>query len=63
MTTDRPYRSGLSQQDAIAQVREGRGTQFHPVVVDAFFKALRRRPADFAPDAPVAGAPPTALAG
>ena len=47
MTTDRPYRRGLDLEDAFAEVRNGRGTQFAPAVVDAFFVAHRRRPVEF----------------
>ncbi len=47
MTTDRPYRSALSDDDAILEIRRGRGTQFAPAVVDAFFAAIAARPADF----------------
>jgi putative nucleotidyltransferase with HDIG domain len=47
MTTDRPYRPALTIEDAAAEVRRGRGTQFAPAVVDAFFAALRRQPAVF----------------
>jgi putative nucleotidyltransferase with HDIG domain len=50
MTTDRPYRPALSLEEAAAEVRRGRGTQFAPVVVDAFFAALRRQPAVFEPE-------------
>jgi HD-GYP domain-containing protein (c-di-GMP phosphodiesterase class II) len=34
MTTDRPYRSALSLDDAHAELRRNRGTQFDPDVVD-----------------------------
>jgi putative nucleotidyltransferase with HDIG domain len=50
MTTERPYHRGLTLEEAFAQVREGRGTQFAPEVVDAFFAAQRRRPGVFWPD-------------
>jgi putative nucleotidyltransferase with HDIG domain len=50
MTTDRPYRPALALEDAATEVRRGRGTQFAPVVVDAFFAALRRQPAVFEPE-------------
>jgi len=50
MTTDRPYRPALSVDQAAAEVRRCRGTQFSPAVVDAFFIALRRNPAIFEPD-------------
>jgi HD-GYP domain-containing protein (c-di-GMP phosphodiesterase class II) len=36
MTSDRPYRKALSIRGAIAEVRAGSGTQFDPVVVEAF---------------------------
>jgi len=36
MLSDRPYRKGLSVDDAIAELEGGRGTEFDPVVVDAF---------------------------
>ncbi len=52
MTTDRPYRSALSDDEAALEIRRGRGTQFAPAVVDAFFIALANRPADFSPGAP-----------
>lgn len=38
MTSDRPYRKALSQQVALDILKEERGTQFHPDVVDAFLK-------------------------
>jgi putative nucleotidyltransferase with HDIG domain len=62
MTTDRPYRRALAEHEALAQVRDGRGTQFHPAVVDAFFRAFRRRPSAFTADEPL-DEPATALAG
>jgi diguanylate cyclase (GGDEF)-like protein len=40
MTTDRPYRKGLSVQEAIGRLREGVGTQFDPAMVVAFVRAL-----------------------
>jgi putative nucleotidyltransferase with HDIG domain len=49
MTSDRPYRPALSVDVAAAEVRAGRGTQFAPAIVDAFFAALRHRPAVFEP--------------
>jgi putative nucleotidyltransferase with HDIG domain len=39
MTTDRPYRKGLSLEKAFEELRKGAGTQFDPAVVDAFFTA------------------------
>ena len=52
MTTDRPYRTALPVEQAAAEVRRCRGTQFAPSVVDAFFAALRRQPSLFEPDEP-----------
>jgi putative nucleotidyltransferase with HDIG domain len=43
MTTDRPYHRALSFDEAAEQLREGRGTQFAPHVVDAFFGLARRQ--------------------
>ncbi len=42
MTTDRPYQRALSFEEAFAEVRDGRGTQFHPDVVDAFVALARQ---------------------
>jgi putative nucleotidyltransferase with HDIG domain len=47
MTTVRPYKRALKLEEAFAEVRTGRGTQFAPEVVDAFFAAYRRRPGEF----------------
>ena len=52
MTTDRPYHRALMTQEAFAEIRNGRGTQFAPEVVDAFFAAAARRPAEFGLDSP-----------
>jgi putative nucleotidyltransferase with HDIG domain len=53
MTTDRPYASALSLNEAMLQVHVGRAKQFNPTVVDAFWDVARRRPADvLPPDAP-----------
>jgi putative nucleotidyltransferase with HDIG domain len=52
MTTDRPYRPALTVEEAAAEVRRCRGTQFSPTVVDAFFAAFRRQPSVFEPDEP-----------
>ena len=40
MTTDRPYRSALSHQVAIDEIRRNSGTQFDPAAVDALLKAI-----------------------
>jgi HD-GYP domain-containing protein (c-di-GMP phosphodiesterase class II) len=40
MTSDRPYRKGMSLEVAIDQVRHGAGTQFHPDVAEAVLDAV-----------------------
>lgn len=49
MTEDRPYRRALTPEEAIAQLVEGRGTQFDPRVADAFIRALRSNSPEPAP--------------
>ncbi|MGZ4419655.1 MAG: HD-GYP domain-containing protein, partial [Gaiellaceae bacterium] len=41
MTTDRPYRAGLSHEAALTEIERNVGTQFHPAVAKAFV-AVRR---------------------
>ena len=41
MTSHRPYRPALSQEQAIAELKKGNGTQFDEQVVTAFLKVLR----------------------
>jgi hypothetical protein len=43
MTCDRPYRAGMSSDEAVAELRSGAGTQFDPAVVDAFCEAVAER--------------------
>ena len=43
MTSDRAYRKHFSQEKAIAILREGAGTQFHPDVVNAFIQVLEKK--------------------
>ena len=47
MTIERPYQRALRVEEAFDEVREHRGTQFSPQVVDAFFAAVAKRPGDF----------------
>jgi putative nucleotidyltransferase with HDIG domain len=58
MTTDRPYATALTMEEALLQIHAGRGKQFNPAVVDAFLSVARRRPAEIMPPdaAPVAAA-------
>ena len=53
MTTDRPYHRALSEAEALAEVRAGRGTQFSPVVVDAFMFAAALLPDELGLDEPL----------
>ena len=39
MTTNRPYRAGLSATEALAEIQRCRGTQFSPKLVDLFIEA------------------------
>ena len=41
MTSDRPYRAGLSTETALAEIEKNAGTQFHPLIAKAFV-ALQR---------------------
>jgi len=38
MTSDRPYRSAMSAEEALGEIRRCTGTQFDPLVVTAFLK-------------------------
>ena len=42
MTTDRPYRKGLSVERAVEQIQLGRGTQFDPDLAVEFIKMVER---------------------
>lgn len=50
MTTDRPYSSARSLEDATDEVVRNRGTQFAPAVVDAYVALVERSPELFAAD-------------
>lgn len=52
MTSDRPYRSASSPEEAVAELGRCACSQFDPRVVEAFRAALRS--AETAPPAPVA---------
>ena len=56
MTTDRPYHRALTDEEAFAELSAGRGTQFAPDLVDTFFAAATRRPAEFGLSEPAGGA-------
>jgi len=42
MTSDRSYRKALSKDEAIAELKKHRGTQFHPKVVDTWLEILEK---------------------
>lgn len=46
LTSDRPYRPKLSDDDALQVVRERRGTMYDPLIVDAFLGMYRQLKAD-----------------
>ena len=62
MTSDRPYRKGMSIEVAIDQVRQGAGTHFHPDVAEAVLDAAHNGTLKLIPqesmyrDAPAIGA-------
>lgn len=43
MTSQRPYRASMSQDDAVAELLRCAGTHFDPAVVDAFLRVLVQR--------------------
>jgi putative nucleotidyltransferase with HDIG domain len=52
MTSDRPYRRAMSIEAACAEIARCRGTQFDPVVADAFGRVPHDRLARIAAEAP-----------
>jgi HD-GYP domain-containing protein (c-di-GMP phosphodiesterase class II) len=42
MTTDRPYRKGLTVEQAVAEILKGRGTQFDPDLAVMFAAMVER---------------------
>jgi diguanylate cyclase (GGDEF)-like protein/putative nucleotidyltransferase with HDIG domain len=42
MAADRPYRRGLGKMDILKEIQTNAGTQFDPMVVNAFLKVLRK---------------------
>ncbi|MGH2349173.1 MAG: HD-GYP domain-containing protein [bacterium] len=55
MTSDRPYRRALSRDAAFAELQESKGSQFDPVVVEAFTDAMRTIELAAPPAVPAAG--------
>ena len=62
MTSDRPYRKGMSVEVALGEIAKCRGSQFHPAVADAVLEAHEKGDFKLIPqvslymDAPVVGA-------
>ena len=46
MTCDRSYRKGLSEDQAVAEIRRCSGTQFDPAVVDVLLEKVLKRDND-----------------
>ncbi len=42
MTTDRPYRKGLTFERAVEEIVNGRGTQFDPDIAAEFLRMIER---------------------
>ena len=47
MTSDRPYRSALSEDEAATRLAQGKGTQFDPDIVEVFLVDLNKKPDRF----------------
>jgi len=62
MTSDRPYRKGMSIEVALGEISKCRGSHFHPAVADAVLEAHEKGLFKIIPqeslfiDAPVVGA-------
>jgi two-component system cell cycle response regulator len=46
MTTERPYRQPVAEEEAVLELRRCAGTQFDPMVVEAFCKVIARERRD-----------------
>ncbi len=44
MTSDRPYRKAMSEDEALAEIRRNSGSQFDPKVAEALMRVAARRP-------------------
>jgi diguanylate cyclase (GGDEF)-like protein len=42
MTTDRPYRKALTWEEALSEIDKGKGTQFDPIMADAFLQVAAK---------------------
>ena len=43
MTSDRVYRKALSVEVAIAELKQNKGTQFDPMIVDLFLELINSK--------------------
>ena len=43
MTSDRPYRKGMSDEKAVEEIIANKGTQFEPEVVDTFVEYIQEK--------------------
>lgn len=41
MTTDRPYRSAMTNEEALEEIRRNMGTQFHPLLAEKFIDMMK----------------------
>ncbi|MDF2615038.1 MAG: metal dependent phosphohydrolase [Clostridia bacterium] len=41
MTTNRPYRKGLSCETVLEEIKKGKGTQFDPQLAEVFIKLMK----------------------
>jgi putative two-component system response regulator len=57
MTTDRPYRCALNQNDVLQRLRAGRGTQWDPQLLDRFIALVEEGRLKDAPPIDVDGGP------
>ncbi len=49
MTSTRPYRKAMSTSEALLELRKGRGKQFDPILLEAFFMAMEEKEDHLAP--------------
>jgi len=58
MTSDRPYRKSLGNEEAVRRLRAGSGTQWDPTVLDVFLSLLEAgqlKPVELPGHEPVVG--------
>ncbi|HEV8263041.1 MAG TPA: HD domain-containing phosphohydrolase, partial [Burkholderiales bacterium] len=59
MTSHRPYRAAMPQEEALAILAENRGPQWDPEFVKAFVAMIRNAPRASEADGPATSSPPT----